>query len=153
MPRELTDMVASTPVGSSARVEFIREGKPQSVTVELAERPSNINARATVPDQDQEEGGPVTQVTLGIKAQTVTPEMAERMKLKTASGVLVVAVDPNSPAADAGVRHGDVIHRIHRSEVKSVEDLSQIVKSLGKGEFMLEVERGGEIQFLTVTFD
>jgi len=27
------------------------------------------------------------------------------------------------------------------------------VKSLGKGEFMLEVERGGEIQFLTVTFD
>jgi serine protease Do len=153
MPRELTDMVASTPVGSSARVEFIREGKPQSVTVELAERPSNLNARATVPDQDQEEGGPVTQVTLGIKAQTVTPDMAERMKLKTSSGVLVVAVDPNSPAADAGVRHGDVIHRIHRSEVKSVEDLSQIVKSLGKGEFMLEVERGGEIQFLTVTFD
>jgi serine protease Do len=153
VPRELTETVAATPVGSSARVDFIRDGKQQSVTVELAERPASTSARVIPPDQDQGDGGTVVQGGLGIKAQTLTPDTAERMKLKTTSGVLVVSVDPGSPAADAGVRHGDVIQRIHRTEVKTVEDLAQAVKSLDKGEYLLEVERGGQTLFLTVTFE
>jgi serine protease Do len=152
-PRELTETVAATPVGSSARVDFIRDGKPQSVTVELAERPASVSARAVQPDQEPGDGGSVVQGGLGIKAQTVTPDTAERMKLKNASGVLVVAVEAGGPAADAGVRHGDVIHSIHRTEVKTVEDLAAAVKSLDKGEYMLEVERGGQVFFLTVTFE
>ncbi len=153
LPRELTETVAATPVGSSARVDFIRDGKQESVTVELAERPASVNARVIPPDQEQGDGGTVVQGGLGIKAQTVTPDTAERMKLKSASGVLVVSVDPGSPAADAGVQHGDVIQRIHRTEVKSVEDLAQAVKSLKKGEYLLEIERGGQPLFLTVTFE
>jgi serine protease Do len=153
LPRELTETVAATPVGSSARVDFIRDGKSQSVTVELAERPPSVNARAIQPDADPEDGGSVVQGGLGIKAQSVTPDTAERMKLKNTSGVLVVSVEPESPAADAGVRHGDVIHSIHRTEVKTVEDLAASVKSLGKGEYMLEIERGGQIIFLNVTFE
>ena len=153
LPRELTETVAATPVGTSARVDFIRDGKPQSVTVELAERPAEVNARVIPPNLGPEEDGQVAQAGLGIKAQTVTPDMAERMKLKSATGVLVVSVDPDGPASDAGVRHGDVIHRIHRTEVKSVEDLSQAVKSLGKGQYMLEVERNNQNLFLTLTFE
>ncbi len=153
LPRELTETVAATPVGSSARVDFIRDGKKQTVTVELAERPATVNARVIPPDQEQGEGGSIVQGGLGIKAQTITPDTAERMKLKTATGVLVVSVDPGSPAADAGVRHGDVIQRIHRTEVKTVEDLAQAVKSLDKGEYLMEVERGGQTVFIKVTFE
>src|SRR5215510_6157383 len=50
MPRELTDAVASTPVGQSARVDFIRDGKPQAVTVKVAERPKDLNAQLIRPE-------------------------------------------------------------------------------------------------------
>ena len=154
MPRELTDLVASTPVGSSARVDFIRKGQRQSVTVTLVERPNDLNARRIPQGGDEDEnGGTVRQGRLGIQAQTITPEMAQRMKLITSSGVLIVQVQPGSAAADAGLNHGDVIHGLARSEIKTVEDLNEALKSLGPGDYMLEIERNGQRLFPTITLE
>ncbi|MFP5263216.1 MAG: trypsin-like peptidase domain-containing protein [Blastocatellia bacterium] len=154
MPRELTDLVASTPVGSSARVDFIRDGQKQSATVTLVERPNDVNAQVIPqsPDGDAD-GGTVQQGRLGIQAQTVTPDMAERLGLKNPSGVLVVQVQPGSPAGDAGLTHGDVIHGIDRTEVRTADELSQAVKSLKAGDYMLEIERKKKPLFLTVTLE
>jgi serine protease Do len=153
MPRELTDLVASTPVGSAARVDFIRNGQKQSVTVTLAERPSEVSSRISPPGSDDENGGTIQQGRLGIQAQTITPEMAQRMKLRNQSGVLVVQVQPGTPAADAGIMHGDVIHGLSRSEIKNVGDLEEVIKSLPAGDHMIEIERKGQPQFLTITLE
>jgi serine protease Do len=151
--RELTDIVASTAAGSTAKIDFIRDGKPQSVSVQLVERPKEI-ATAVIPQSDDNDGsGSAIQSGLGITAQTVTPELAERSKLKTPSGAMVVSVAPGLPAADAGITHGDVIHRLDRFEIKSAEDLTQAVKSLKSGDFMVEVERKGQVRFITITID
>jgi len=155
--RELTDTVADTPVGQTARVDFIRDGKPQSVTVQLAERPRNLVAR-TIPQDggdDEDQGGANQQGRLGIQGRTITPEMIEQMKLKlkNPSGVLVAAVQRGSAASDAGVIHGDVIHRFDQSDVRSIEELGQAVKSVKPGDYLLEVERGGRTIFLTVTIE
>jgi serine protease Do len=154
MPRELTDLVASTPVGSSARVDFIRNGQRQSVTVTLVERPNDVNSQVIPqgPDGD-DNNGTIQQGRLGIQAQTITPEMAERMKLKNPSGVLVVQVQPGSPAADAGLTHGDVIHAIDRTEVRTAEELSDAIRSLKAGDYMLEIERSRKPLFLTITLE
>ena len=155
--RELTDTVAATPVGQTARVDFIRDGHPQSVTVQLVERPKNVNARAIPSDRGEGdgEGGAIQQGRLGIQGQTITPETIERMrlKLKVPTGVFVASVQPGSPAADAGLLHGDVIHGLHQAEIKSVEELAQAVKSLAPGDYMLEVERSRRTIFLTVTIE
>lgn len=155
--RELTETVAATPVGQTAQVDFIRDGRPQSVSVQLVERPKNITARLTPPDRDQgdSEGGAVQQGRLGIQGQTVTPEMAESMKprLKRPTGVFVAAVTPGSAAADAGLRHGDVIQALDGAQVTSVEELSQNVKALKPGDYLLEVERSGRMIFLKVTIE
>ena len=153
--RELTDTVAATPAGQTARVDFIRDGQPQTVSVRLAERPNNANARAIPSDRGDAEGGAIQQGGLGIQGRTITPETIEEMglKLKVPTGVFVASVQPGSPAADAGLLHGDVIHGLDGAEVKSVEQLAQAVKALEPGDYLLEVERNRRPLFLTVTLE
>lgn len=154
--RELTQSVADTPVGETAKVDLIRDGNPQSVSVKLTERPKDVYARAVPLGQEGEgDGGQVQQGRLGIQGRTITPEMIDQMKLKlrVKSGVFVAAVLPGSPAADAGVLHGDVIHSVDNTRVTSVEELAQAVKSLKPGDYLLEVERGGQLVFPTVTIE
>ncbi len=152
--RELTDAVAATPVGQTAKVDFIRDGSPKTVSVQMVERPNNLNARAAPQDND-DEGGPAGQGGLGIQGKTVTPEVAAqmRLKLRTPSGVFVSDVQPGSPAADAGLMHGDVIHSLDRAQVRSVEELAQAVKQLNPGEYLIEVERNRRTVFLTMTLE
>lgn len=153
--RELTQAVADTPVGETARIDFIRDGQPQTATVKLVERPKNANARAIPQDQGGDQGGQFQQGRLGIQGRTITPELMSEMKLKlkTPSGVFVAAVQPASAAADAGVMHGDVIHGFDRARITTIEELTQAVKSVGPGDYLLEVERGGQTQFRTVTIE
>jgi serine protease Do len=152
--RQLTDAVAATPVGKSARVDFIRDGRSQSLTVEVAERPANVNAQRNAPTETPAPDVEPKATRLGVTVQPVTPDIADRMKLKEASGVMIRSVDPGSPAAEAGLRHGDVIHRFGKTEIRSPEDLTGAVKALSKGEEVaIQVERGGRMSFITVTID
>ena len=64
-------------------------------------------------------GSAVKRPWLGAKLQNVTPEIAEGLGLKRASGALVASVTPNSPAGKAGLKSGDVIVSI---DGQSVED-------------------------------
>ena len=64
-------------------------------------------------------GSAVKRPWLGAKLQNVTPEIAEGLGLKRASGALVASVTANSPAAKAGLKSGDVIVSI---DGQSVED-------------------------------
>jgi serine protease Do len=152
MPRELTNVVAGMAVGASVRVDFIRDHKQQSVSIELAERPNNFQAR-TLP-MDPEPDSPSYSVSLGVIAQTVTAEMAERMKLKIASGAFVVTIQPGSPASGADIRHGDVIHQVGPTLINNIQDLDNAVKALKSGErVVIIIERKGERVFVTVNLD
>jgi serine protease Do len=151
--RQLTDAVAATPVGKSVRVDFIRAGRPETITVDVAQRPDNVNARNNEAEPPRPEGQPKA-TRLGVSVQPVTPEIADQMRLKEPSGVLVRSVDPGSPAAEAGLRHGDVIHRVGKTEIRSVEDLTEAVKLLANGEDVaIQVERNGRMSFVTITIE
>jgi serine protease Do len=149
---ELTNTVALTPVGKKAEVKFIRDGKTQSAIVETAER--KIGANSTL--EDLEEDLPKEQQSsgkLGISASTLSSEQASELKIR--SGVVVDQVSPESPAAEAGIRKGDIIHQINRQPIKSVEDLTNAMKSVNEGDtIVLQVERKGTgITFLTVNIE
>ncbi len=149
---ELTDTVARTPVGKQAEVKFIRDGKIQLAKVETAERKigaiSNLaDTEENIPEEKESSG------KLGVSASTLSAGQSAELKIK--SGVVVDQVTPGSPAAEAGLGKGDIIHQINRQAVKSVADLTNIMKSINQGDtIILQVERKGlGITFLPVTIE
>jgi serine protease Do len=153
-PSELTEAVASTPVGKSCKVDYLRDGKAESVTVVLADRTSASRASNNpAPTPSPESTEQVNLSKLGLSAQTVTSDLAERLNLRIKSGALVRAISTSSPLAE-DFRHGDVIHRIDKFEIKSAEDLLQAEKSLKVGEdIAIQIERNGQTLILTVTLE
>lgn len=67
--------------------------------------------------------GRVDRGWLGVQIGPVTKQIADAVGLKTTDGAIVAMVVPNSPAAEAGVRTGDVILRWNGQTVKNVRDL------------------------------
>lgn len=81
---------------------------------------------------------------LGIHAVSVDREVAEQFALGRAYGVLVRQVDPGAPAADAGVRPGDVITRVGDRGVHGFRELVQALAERSVGDSVdVALERSG----------
>jgi serine protease DegQ len=79
--------------------------------------------------------GVVTRGWIGVEPQELTPELAETFKLKMAdmSGVIITGVLQNGPAAQAGIKPGDVITAIAGKRVSNVSELLSNVAALKPG--------------------
>jgi len=73
------------------------------------------------------EHGKVDRGWLGVQIQQMTPEIASSLGLKDEHGALVSDVTPNSPAARAGLKQGDVIVRFNGKDVDKLHDLPRLV--------------------------
>jgi len=63
---------------------------------------------------------------LGVSVQAVTPEIAEEFGLKEPGGALIVEVAPNSPAAKAGLRRGDIILSYGDTKIREAGELRNL---------------------------
>ena len=98
-----------------------------------------------------EDGASVAQPYLGVQSATVTPPVQAQFGLFSSSGALVVAVSPDSPAAKAGVRSGDVVTRLDGTPVVTSEDLAAAIGRHRTGETVgVVLVRGGSPQTVTV---
>lgn len=149
-PKQLTEMVADTPVGKPTQLKYFRDGRAETATVKLGERPSKTGA-AEQPDKDDPEENTVK---LGVSVSDVNVSVAREMKLRIPTGVAISRVQPDSPAADAGLQPDDVIHRVNRTPVTNRQDYFRALASLkGEKEITLQVERGGQLQFVSLTLE
>jgi serine protease Do len=71
--------------------------------------------------------GKVTRGWLGVGIQELTPELSKSFDLQNEEGVLISQVEPDSPAAKAGLRSGDVILEYNGTQTKTPRDLSMAV--------------------------
>src|SRR5215471_6870977 len=100
------------------------------------------------------EHGHVTWGWLGVAIQSVTPSIGKSLGLnpEQTNGALVASVSPDSPAAKAGLKSGDVITAAGGHEIKAVHDLPHLVAASPVGSTLsLEVLRNGKQQTLEAT--
>src|SRR5580698_2175103 len=76
-----------------------------------------------------EHGGVVPRGYLGVNIQPVTPEMAESMGMKTDKGAIVAEAMSGTPAAEAGLKAGDVITKLNGQVVADASDLTRRIGS------------------------
>jgi Do/DeqQ family serine protease len=126
--RELQLLVANTPAGSKVELVVLRQGKRLTLPVTIvAQQPPPAAAAAPGQEQGKRQG-------LGL---TVVPA-AE------GAGVQVETVDPDSAAAAAGVRPGDVILAINQQEVNDLAAFRQAAEKAGKQRNVVLLVRRGE---------
>jgi S1-C subfamily serine protease len=73
--------------------------------------------------------GVVTRAYLGIRQQELDPELVAQFRLPVSQGVLVVAVDPGTPAARAGLRRGDIITSMAGTAITGEADLRRALRN------------------------
>jgi len=118
--RELSTMIANTPVGHKTTLHLIRDGKQKSVTVTLAKRDDDEQMASTQNPNSEE---------LGIEVTDLDSEVARRFGINDdEDGVLVTDVQDGSLAQDADVQAGDVIKEINRSVVKNRQNFVDLMK-------------------------
>jgi serine protease Do len=81
-----------------------------------------------------EQGGSVSRGYLGVLIQPVGQDIADGMGLKSANGALIDEAQAGTPAADAGLKSGDVIVKLNGQDIKDAADLTRHVGALKPGE-------------------
>jgi serine protease Do len=123
---DLPKLVANTPVGRQVPLTVMREGKP--VTLNLTVAQLNEPGQVASATQGDEAKGP-----LGLTVESMTPDRAKEMKLADARGVLVRGVRSGSPAETAGIRAGDVIAEVDHQAVADAGQLKRVLDKHPKG--------------------
>jgi serine protease Do len=112
--RDLTRIIADIPVGDTALVTVIRNGKQEKIKVNVAKREAKEVASKMTKEKPDED--------LGIRVTDITPEMAQQYELPEKTGVIVTNLAPDGKAAEAGLQMGDVIKEINHQEINSLND-------------------------------
>jgi serine protease Do len=143
--REMNDLpfiVAATPVEKSVSVEVMRKGKRETVQVKVGELKEEEAAIETPAE---------TKPKLGMALEDITPDIAKRLGLTETSGVVVVQVEEGSPAAEAGIRPGDVIIEVDQKTIRSLEDLNAKTTGYKAGDtLLLLIKRQSATLYLTL---
>jgi len=142
----LRNRIAAMAPGTDVALTVLRDGHEEQLHAKLIELKDDNHAEASEGGGEKESGGG----QLGISVEPVTADVANRMKLKKTQGVLITDVDPNSPAAEAGLQPGDVILEVNHQAVKSGADIRAGVKASGSRPTLLLMNREGVNHFIAI---
>ena len=130
----LIQLIAARRPGSSASVQVVRDGRPLSFTVKLAERPQRERPEAGLqPPIPSSQRGPL----LGLSVRDMDAEFVTRYRLpRGTQGVVVSRVEPLSPAFDADIERGHVLLEVNRQAVHNIEDYRRLTDRARPGDVL-----------------
>ncbi|TMV06536.1 DegQ family serine endoprotease [Ruegeria sediminis] len=143
--QDLPRLVGAAKVGSDSKITVLRNGKEQEVNVTIGKH--QMAAADTGQSSDHDTSSAPLGVTVAPLTETARAEIGVD---ETVSGVVVTSLDPDSPAAEAGLRRGDVIVRIGSQETDNPNALKEALQNQKTDPALVLINRGGNQIFVAV---
>ncbi|MBY5630493.1 Do family serine endopeptidase [Rhizobium leguminosarum] len=124
--RDLSRRIGAMQPGSKVELSVWRAGKAQPLTVELGTLPiDQKDASADDNSQPQQPEAPASEKALADLGLTVGPS-------DDGKGLAITDIDPNSDAADKGIKEGEKITSVNNQEVSSADDIVKVLNQAKK---------------------
>ena len=120
--------VAEMRPGTKIKLTIVREKDRKQISVLVGEAPDSVKVRM----EGQDDSGEV--MDLGMVVVNNTASLAQRQRLKTDKGIVVTQVSRDGIAYQNGLRPGDVILGVNRSDVESVRQFRELISGKRKGD-------------------
>ena len=147
----LVNLVVATKPGTSVPVTVFRQKQRRTMNITVDELDIDAEqgrqlARRDAPDEPTATG-------FGMEVGAITPDIARELDLpRNRGGAVIVSVDRNGPAANAGLRENDVILEVNQQPVSSVSQIQRELQRATAGQpVFLLIWRSGQTTFVTMT--
>ncbi len=142
--RDLSAAIAGLGVGKKVPVTLIREGKEKTVSVVLAKR-SESEAGVVLSDTGFDQ--------FGLGLQELDPSNANDFGYaKDVRGLVVADLKPDGKAVATGIKRGDLLKEVNHVRVATVEQYSDVLSKIKKGQTVQLLFRRGNTNFIVVQF-
>jgi serine protease Do len=144
--RQLQLAVAETKPGTSVPLEVLRDGNKKTVDVTVKQ----LKGGDEVAKNDSENSND-TGTLNGVGVADLDQGAREQFNIpKSVHGAVVTQVDPDSPAANAGLKPGDVIEEINRHSVKNANDAVKMTEDAKSKQTLVRVWEKGASHYIVV---
>jgi serine protease Do len=151
----LPRIVADSDVGKEVPVVVWRDGKEVTVQTVLAERPNDQQLASTDATKPVDTTKPTDISGLGLKVAPVSQDLKDKFQLQDGQkGVVITDVAPNTPAAERGLKPGDVIMEVQQGEVASPGDVQKQVDAARNADrkfVLMLIQREGGVQYVPLS--
>ena len=142
---DLPRRVASTPPGTKADVVVVRKGKRKKLTTVLEKMDQGEEITLTSHERHTSDWG--------FEVSNLTPQIAEQLGLSSETrGVVIQDVDPDGPAAGAGLRRGDIVLEANQRAVERIKDLEKAIDDSDSNVVLL-IQRGESSLYVAIERD
>lgn len=128
-PNKLSRLIGALTPGATAHIEVVRDGNRLTLNIPLSERRDGVIASTTPPAK--------ADIKLGLDVQDLTPGLAETFNLRESKGALIAKIEAGSLAQAEGLREGDLIKEVNRTEVTSAVEFRSAISRLRRGDTIL----------------
>ncbi|HVX09778.1 MAG TPA: Do family serine endopeptidase [Pirellulales bacterium] len=152
-PRDLQEAVERTPIDSTQDLKLVREGKPVDLQVVVKPLPKEIGQYGSAESHQEgsDESAHYKSDDFGLEITDLNESNAEKLGFENYKGVLITGVEPDSAAADKGLRAGMLIMEVDRKPVENVKQFKEAVKDADPNKGVLvwfRTEQGNRFEVL-----
>ena len=144
-PRRLALSISRLAPDTEVKIEYVRNGKTETVSVKLGTLPSQQLAggdRAGAKDDG---------VLNGVTVADITPQARQQFNIPDEiKGALVTEIDPDSASARAGIQQGDVVLSLDRKPVKNADEAVKLSEKIKGPKVTVRLWRDGNSRYLVV---
>jgi membrane-associated protease RseP (regulator of RpoE activity) len=159
-------MIKETPAGRVVNLGISRDGQPQTIKVQLADRHKSMSWSPQVhveiprmpempamPDFDVPVSVIISHQSMrsGLIVENITPQLGDFFGVKGGNGVLVRSVEKGSRGEKSGFHAGDVVVKVNNQPVHDTSDFTHALRSSSGGTAAVTVMREKREQNLTLT--